>query len=147
MSIAQVRRAALVITFLAAFAPVFLGGLIAQSAAPPIQAPASGASVAAPSNGGKPIAIEDYARFKRIAGATLSSDGKWMAYTVTPNEGDGTLFIQALDVATKHEVARGTSRTSSILRRVAGAARDAARRRRRAALPPRRPLARSNCSI
>src|SRR5262245_8378086 len=31
-----------------------------------------------------------------------------MAYTVTPNDGDGTLFVQSLDTATKHEVLRGT---------------------------------------
>jgi dipeptidyl aminopeptidase/acylaminoacyl peptidase len=108
MSIAEVRRAALALTFLAAFAPVVLNPLIAQSAAPPLQAPASGATAVAASNGGKPIAIEDYARFKRIAGATLSSDGKWMAYTVTPNDGDGALTIQSLDTPAKHVIPRGT---------------------------------------
>ena len=85
MTSTTLRRAALTVTFVCAFVPVFLAA----------QAP-------------KPIAIEDYARFKRIGGAAISSDGKWMSYTVTPNDGDGTLFVQSLDTATKHEIARGT---------------------------------------
>src|SRR6187402_1338687 len=80
-----IRRTVLAAAFVCAFVPVFLTA----------QAP-------------KPIALEDYARFKRLGGAALSSDGKWMAYTVTPNDGDGTLFVQSMDTATKHEVARGT---------------------------------------
>ncbi len=78
------RRTVLAAAFACAFVPVFLTA----------QAP-------------KPIALEDYARFKRIGGAALSSDGKWMAYTVTPNDGDGTLFVQSLDTATKaHDESR-----------------------------------------
>ena len=124
MSIAQVRRAVLALTFLTAFVPLLgapsaglwsspaerasSAALAAQAAtAPPTQAPASGAVASAPANGGKPIAIEDYGRFRRIAGATLSSDGKWMAYSITPNDGDGTLFLQSLETATKHEITRG----------------------------------------
>ena len=45
----------------------------------------------------KPIALEDYPKFKRITGTAISTDGKWMLYTVTPNEGDATLFVKALD--------------------------------------------------
>ena len=84
-STTALRRTTLAAAFVCAFVPVFLTA----------QAP-------------KPIALEDYARFKRIGGAALSSDGKWMAYTVTPNDGDGTLFVQSLDTATKHEILRGT---------------------------------------
>jgi len=92
-----------------------LSVLIALAFATPFlkaQAPAqqmSAAPAAAPaSSGGKPITIEDYARFKRLGGASISADGKWMMYTVTPNDGDGTLFVQSLDTATKHEIPRGT---------------------------------------
>jgi hypothetical protein len=56
----------------------------------------------------KPISLEDYPRFKRIAGAAISTDGKWMFYAVTPNEGDGTLFVKSLDTSTVYEIPRGT---------------------------------------
>ena len=92
-STTALRRTVLAATFVCAFVPVFLTA----------QAP-------------KPIALEDYARFKRIGGASLSSDGKWMVYTVTPNEGDGTLFVQSLDTATKHEIPRGTGACSPTTR-------------------------------
>jgi hypothetical protein len=61
----------------------------------------------------KPIALEDYAKFKRISGAAISTDGKWMLYTATPNEGDGTLGVKSLDGATVHEVPRGTGASFS----------------------------------
>jgi dipeptidyl aminopeptidase/acylaminoacyl peptidase len=57
----------------------------------------------------KPIALEDYAQFKRITGAAISNDGKWMHYTVSPNDGDGVLFVKSLDGNTVHEVARGAN--------------------------------------
>ena len=94
------RRAVILVACVLAFTPLFLQ---AQS---PAASPAAVSAVAA--NGGKPISIEDYARFKRLAGAAITADGKWMMYTVTPNEGDGTLFVQSLDSTTKHEIPRGT---------------------------------------
>ena len=94
------RRMAVVFACVVAFAPAFT-----RAAA---QAPAT-AIVAAP----KPITLDDYARFKRIAGASISNDGKWMLYTVTPNDGDGTLFVKSLDTATVHEIARGTGASFS----------------------------------
>ena len=57
----------------------------------------------------KPIALDDYAHFKRITGAAISNDGKWMHYTITPNEGDGTLYVKSLDADTVHEIARGAN--------------------------------------
>ena len=57
----------------------------------------------------KPITLEDYAKFKRITAAAISNDGKWMHYTVTPNDGDATLFIKALDGDKVIEVARGAN--------------------------------------
>ena len=100
-STSALRRTVLAAAFACAFVPVFLTA----------QAP-------------KPIALEDYARFKRIGGAVLSSDGKWLRYTVTPNDGDGTLFVKSLDTCrtrardpARHgracsPTARGTLRTS-----------------------------------
>jgi dipeptidyl aminopeptidase/acylaminoacyl peptidase len=57
----------------------------------------------------KPIALEDYAKIKRITGAAIGNDGKWMHYTVTPNDGDATLFIKSLDGETVHEIPRGAN--------------------------------------
>ena len=98
----------------------FVASLLALAFATPFlkaQAPGqqmSAATAAAPaSSGGKPITIEDYARFKRLGGASITADGKWMLYTVTPNDGDGTMFVQSLDTATKHEIPRGTGASFS----------------------------------
>ncbi len=105
-STAMLRRLLVALAFTLSFAPLFLHA----------QAPAqqmSAAPAASSSNGGKAITIEDYARFKRIGGASISADGKWMMYTVTPNDGDGALFIQSLDTATKHEIPRGTGASFS----------------------------------
>ena len=61
----------------------------------------------------KPITLDDYAKIKRISGAAISTDGKWMLYTVTPNDGDGTLVVKALDGDKVYEVPRGTGASFS----------------------------------
>jgi dipeptidyl aminopeptidase/acylaminoacyl peptidase len=58
--------------------------------------------------GPKPIALEDYPKFKRITAPAISNDGRWMLYTLTPNDGDATLFVKALDGDKVYEVPRGT---------------------------------------
>ena len=45
----------------------------------------------------KVLGLADIGRWNRIGNAALSSDGKWMTYVYTPNEGDGTLYIRQLD--------------------------------------------------
>src|SRR5215213_8916846 len=57
----------------------------------------------------KPIALEDYAKFRRITAAGISNDGKWMHYTVSPNDGDAVLFVKSLDGEKVHEVPRGAN--------------------------------------
>ena len=57
----------------------------------------------------KPIALDDYAKFKRITGAAIANDGKWMHYTVTPNDGDATLYVKSLENDTVHEIPRGAN--------------------------------------
>ena len=57
----------------------------------------------------RPITLEDYAKIKRITAAGISNDGKWMHYTVTPNDGDGILLVKSLDGDTVHEIARGAN--------------------------------------
>ena len=66
-------------------------------------------AIQAQSTGPKPITLDDYPKFKRITNAVISTDGKWMLYTLTPNEGDGTLVVRALDGDKTFDVPRGTS--------------------------------------
>ncbi len=61
----------------------------------------------------KPITLEDYPKFKRTTGASISTDGKWMLYTLTPNEGDATLFVKALDGDKVYDVLRGANASFS----------------------------------
>src|SRR5687767_15304309 len=57
----------------------------------------------------KALELADYAKFKRITGAAISNDGKWMHYTVTPNDGDATLFVKSLDTDKVYDVPRGAN--------------------------------------
>ena len=81
---------------LAALLSVLSASGLAQQAAPAPSTP-------------RPITLEDYPKFRRIGAAAISNDGKWMHYTITPNEGDGTLYVKALDAETVHEIARGAN--------------------------------------
>ena len=65
--------------------------------------------VSAQSPAPKVIELADYAKFKRINGAAISNDGKWMQYTVAPNDGDATLFVKSLDGDKVYEVPRGAN--------------------------------------
>ncbi len=97
------HRLALCVAFAIAFAPLLIRAQEQAASAP--AGPASSSNPTSP----RPIALEDYPRFKRLANQAISSDGKWIFYTVTPNEGDGTLFIKSLDTSTVYEIPRGTS--------------------------------------
>src|SRR5579864_914760 len=68
------------------------------------QGPQSGqAATSAPSaarmtpEGKKVLTLADYGPWKRITSTALSDDGKWMTYTLSPNDGDETLMIKQLD--------------------------------------------------
>ena len=57
----------------------------------------------------KTLSIEDYPRWSRITATALSPDGRWMAWVVTPNEGDGKLHVRLLDGETTHVIERGSA--------------------------------------
>ena len=60
--------------------------------------PAAAAAAARDGEGKKPLNLEDYARWVRIGGTAISADGKWMTYTLTPNEGGSpVLHIKPID--------------------------------------------------
>ena len=43
------------------------------------------------------LGLADYGRWSRITSSALSSDGRWLAYTTTPNDGDPTVVVRRLD--------------------------------------------------
>jgi dipeptidyl aminopeptidase/acylaminoacyl peptidase len=56
----------------------------------------------------KPLDHSVYDGWQSIGERTISNDGKWVVYTVTPQEGDATLFIQSsTDATDKTAVHRG----------------------------------------
>jgi hypothetical protein len=76
----------------------------AQTAASAAAAqPATVAAPAAP----RPVTQADYDRWNTLAGATLSRDGRWLAYTRTPQVGDGELVVRATTGAAEYRVPRG----------------------------------------
>lgn len=58
--------------------------------------------------GKKPITQDTYDAWRTISGASLSNDGKWAAYTVSPVVGEGTLIVRATSGNTEYaNIARG----------------------------------------
>jgi hypothetical protein len=61
-----------------------------------------------PAQGGKkPLTQDTYDLWRTISQPTLSADGAWAVYTLTPTVGDGELVARATRGGTEHRVARG----------------------------------------
>ena len=74
-------------------------------------------------DGKKILTLADYPSWKRINGAALSDDGKWMTYTYAPNDGDETMYIKQLDGDTLYTVPMGSAAAAVVpVAVVAGAA-------------------------
>lgn len=56
----------------------------------------------------KPYTFEDAMKFKLIRETTISQNGKWLAYTLVPDRGDRTLYIQSLEDTAKFVFERGS---------------------------------------
>lgn len=65
------------------------------------------AATAASAQSKKPLDHTVYDSWQSIGERVLSPDGRWMAYTVEVQEGDGTLFIRSVDTTYKVAVPRG----------------------------------------
>lgn len=50
----------------------------------------------------RPIGLQDILSWKRITGPTLSDDGAWLAYGVTPTEGNSELVVRSTADTTEH---------------------------------------------
>jgi dipeptidyl aminopeptidase/acylaminoacyl peptidase len=57
----------------------------------------------------KTLALEDYGRWSRVTNVALAPDGRWLAYAYSPNDGDATLHVRALDGVTVHTAVNGAS--------------------------------------
>lgn len=57
----------------------------------------------------KTLGFTDIGRWNRINNATLSNDGKWMAYIYQPNEGDGTLYVRPFGGGKTYTIAVGSA--------------------------------------
>jgi dipeptidyl aminopeptidase/acylaminoacyl peptidase len=57
----------------------------------------------------KPLDHSVYDQWQSITERTISNDGKYVAYTINPQEGDDVLVIQAVNGSYKQEIARGYS--------------------------------------
>ncbi|WP_205512750.1 alpha/beta hydrolase family protein [Longitalea arenae] len=55
----------------------------------------------------KPLTHAVYDGWQNINERYISNNGKWVVYTITPQEGDATLVIQATDNSYKKEIPRG----------------------------------------
>ncbi|MGH7667967.1 MAG: hypothetical protein ACRENQ_00610, partial [Gemmatimonadaceae bacterium] len=49
----------------------------------------------------------DWDHWRSITGTVVSQDGKWVAYSLTPQVGDGSLVIRATSGSTEYHVPRG----------------------------------------
>ncbi len=55
----------------------------------------------------KALTQADWDRWRSIQGATLSNDGKWVAYTLSPQVGDGEFVVRATSGTTEYRVPVG----------------------------------------
>src|SRR5687767_7512638 len=55
----------------------------------------------------RPLRQADWDRWRSVGGATLSADGKWVAYTQNPRVGDGDFVVRSTSGATEYHVNLG----------------------------------------
>lgn len=56
----------------------------------------------------KILSIEDYGQWSRIVGSEISDNGNWMAYALSPNDGDDTLYVKSLSGSELYEIPIGS---------------------------------------
>ncbi len=66
-----------------------------------------GLAVAQAPTGKRVLTQADWDHWRAITGAALSRDGKWAAYTLIPQVGDGELVIRSTQGSTEYRVPRG----------------------------------------
>jgi dipeptidyl aminopeptidase/acylaminoacyl peptidase len=101
MSGARIARTAL----LAAFVMVSPSLMVTLCHAEPVEATPT---YAAPANK-KPLDYRAYDSWSAIRGSVVSDDGKYLAYVLTPEDGDPTLVVRDLTTGTERREARGSA--------------------------------------
>jgi dipeptidyl aminopeptidase/acylaminoacyl peptidase len=101
-SFAALRRATLAFAFL---------GLSASALAQSNSGTSSQQGAATRKDPGalKVLNLPDYGRWNRITSTAISPDGKWMTYTLQPNDRDATLFVKQLDGEKVYSMNAGTA--------------------------------------
>jgi hypothetical protein len=66
-----------------------------------------GVGLDATADGKKPITQDTYDEWRVIQGATLSQDGKWAVYTLTPVVGEGQVVARSTSGTTEYRAPRG----------------------------------------
>ncbi|HEY0778615.1 MAG TPA: hypothetical protein VGD56_11675, partial [Gemmatirosa sp.] len=84
-------------------AAVLAGGATAASTPSLVAAQATAARGGAP----RPLTQADYDRWMTVQGTTLARDGRWVAFTIVPEVGDGPLVVRATHGAAEYRVPRG----------------------------------------
>ena len=60
-----------------------------------------------------PLNSNSYDGWKSLSSPSISEDGKWIGYTINPQQGDGWLYIYNVLSGQKDSVSRGTGLTFS----------------------------------
>ena len=76
-------------------APLAVAILVASAATATAQAPK------------RPLSRSDWDHWRSITGTVVSQDGKWVAYSLTPQVGDGEFVVRATSGTTEYRVPRG----------------------------------------
>src|SRR5262249_41283265 len=81
-----------------ALALIPFAAAVAQNSNNSSGAPGRASGASSDGEGKKALNLEDYGKWMRLGASNISGDGKWMTYTLTPNEGaGGTLHIKHID--------------------------------------------------
>ncbi len=68
---------------------------------------ATGAVCAAAQTPKRPLSRTDWDHWRSITGTAVSHDGRWVAYSLTPQVGDGEFVVRATSGTTEYHVPRG----------------------------------------
>ena len=55
----------------------------------------------------RPLTAQDFDSWRLLQGSTISRDGKWVAYVMQPQDGDGELFVKSTATSTEWRSPRG----------------------------------------
>jgi dipeptidyl aminopeptidase/acylaminoacyl peptidase len=90
---------------------VFLAAVVAAAAL--AQVPAPTPEKAAPKTP-RPIELKDILGWRSAGGTTLSADGRWLAYRVSPTEGDAEVVFKQTQGAKEYKVPAGEGRSGFV---------------------------------